>query len=276
MSDEEQARKREIAGVFDRAAATYDSVGPRFFAHFGERLVERTRIREGATVLDVAAGRGAVLYQAARQAGPLGRVVGTDLSAEMTQKTAAEIRNGGWHNAEMLQMDAEELRFDNDSFDSVLCGFSIWFFPRPHRALAEFFRVLKPGGQLGLTTWAQDCPFNSWCLRIGRQYLPPQPVAGSKPPRFDTVPALEAALQKAAFEDIDIAAEDADFVYADEEELWLSLWSHGIRRFLEQIEESALPAVKADVLQKVQVFRKADGVHTQLRALFAFGKKPRN
>jgi ubiquinone/menaquinone biosynthesis C-methylase UbiE len=276
MSDQEQARKREIVGVFDRAAATYDSVGPQFFAHFGRRLVEQARMGPGAIVLDVAAGRGAIVYPAAQRVGPLGRVIGTDLSAEMVKKTAAEIQDGGWKNAEMLQIDAEELRFQDASFDSVLCGFSLWFFPRPQRALAEFFRVLKPGGQIALSTWSQDCPFVSWCLRIGREYLPPQPDAGPKPSHFDTAPVLEAALREAGFESIEITTDHADFAYASDEEWWNSLWSHGIRRFFEQIEESALPAVKADVLQKAQAFRKADGIHTPMRALFAVGNKPRS
>ena len=49
-----------IVGVFSRAAGTYDRIGPRFFAHFGQRLVERVHLTPGAEVLDVAAGRGAV------------------------------------------------------------------------------------------------------------------------------------------------------------------------------------------------------------------------
>jgi ubiquinone/menaquinone biosynthesis C-methylase UbiE len=51
------------------------------------------------------------------------------------------------------------------SFDRGLCSFALWFFPQPHRALHEFFRVLKPGGRVDLTTWAEDCPFLTWCNR---------------------------------------------------------------------------------------------------------------
>lgn len=274
MSGEEEARKRATVGVFDRAASTYDRVGPRFFAHYGQRLAEKARIGPGAIVLDVAAGRGAIMYPAAHRVGPRGRVIGIDLSPEMVQRTAVEIRDGGWHNIGMLQMDAEELHFPDASFDSVLCGFSLWFFPRPQQALAEFLRVLKPGCQVALSTWSQDCPTVSWSLRTGRDYLPPQQKARPIPPHFDTAPVLEAALRQAGFEDVQITAEDAEFAYSSDEELWQSLWSHGIRRFFEQIEESALLAVKADVLKKAQVFRTSDGFRTPMRALFAVGNKP--
>jgi O-methyltransferase / aklanonic acid methyltransferase len=58
------SRKQEVVGVFGRAAPTYDQVGPRPFAHFGRRLVELAELRPTDEVLDVAAGRGAVLFPA--------------------------------------------------------------------------------------------------------------------------------------------------------------------------------------------------------------------
>jgi len=267
-------RKEEIAGVFSRAAATYDRVGPRYFAHFGRRLIERAQIIPGATVLDVAAGRGAVLFPAAQQVGPRGRVVGIDLSPEMVRETVAEIQDAGRPNAEMLLMDAEELRFADASFDCVLSGFSLWFLPQPHQALAEFFRVLKPGGRVGITTWAKDCPTNGWTLRAVRQYLPPQRDQEPQPSRFDTPAILEAALQQAGFEKVEIVVEDAEFTFANEEEWWSSLWSHGLRRYLEQMTAPVLQECKADMLQKVQDFKQQDGIHAVRRALFAVGNKP--
>ena len=278
MTDTARTGQEEgFAGVFGRAAATYDRIGPRFFAHFGKRLVDSAHLFPGADVLDVATGRGAVLFPAGERVGAGGRVWGTDLSADMVRETLADIRNAGWPHITMQQMDAEQLDFPAASFDRVLCGFSLWFFPRPNRALYEFFRVLRPGGRVGLTTWAEDCPFIRWCMQELGASLPPQarPAPGSpEAPRFDTPERLEAALQQAGFVDIRVTAEEAEFVYAQDEEWWLSLWSHGIRARLEQLDAPALAQVKADMLHRVRVLKQADGIHTLFRAFSAVATKP--
>jgi SAM-dependent methyltransferase len=87
MSDRERRRKEGLARLFDQVASTYDHVGPRFFSHFGRRPVEVTQIPTGAVVLDVATGRGAILFPAAEQVGPQGHAVGIDLSARMVRET---------------------------------------------------------------------------------------------------------------------------------------------------------------------------------------------
>lgn len=277
MEEASGTQQAGMVGVFSRAAATYDRIGPRFFTHFGQRLVAQAHLTPGAAVLDVATGRGAVLVPAAQQVSPGGQVIGIDLATEMVQETTADMQRAGWPHVTIQQMDAEQLDFADASFDRVLCGFALWFFPQPHRALREFFRVLKPGGRVGLTTWADDCPFLTWCNRELTASLPPQdPPATGRPeaPRFDTPARLEAALQQTGFTDLQIRSEDADFVYAQDDEWWASLWSHGVRNRLERLEAPVLAQVKSDMLHKVQVLKQSDGIHAVFRALYAVGTKP--
>ncbi len=277
MSNDGPKHQEGIVGVFSRAAATYDRIGPRFFTHFGERLVELAQIAPGSDVLDVASGRGAVLFPAGERVGANGRVIGIDLSSEMVQETARDIQNAGCGNVQIRRMSAEELDFPEASFDRVFCGFAIWFFPQPQASLREFYRVLKPAGRVGLTTWSEDSPFLSWFRREMASILPPvetQTAGREEAPRFNTPERLEEALQQAGFQDIDVRTEEQDFVYTDEEEWWLSVWSHGLRERLETLEESVLTEVKSDLLQRVQALKQPDGIHTQFRALFGLGNKP--
>jgi ubiquinone/menaquinone biosynthesis C-methylase UbiE len=277
MSPEEHSAQAGIAGVFSRAAATYDSIGPRFFTHLGQRLVAHAHLTPGATVLDVAAGRGAVLFAAANQVWPGGRVIGIDLADNMVRETTADIQRRSLHHVGMRQMSAEQLAFPEASFDVVLCGFALWMFPRPHQALQEMFRVLKPGGRIGLTTWTDDCPFLTWLRRELRASVPPEAgpaPSGPEAPSFDTSAKLATALQQAGFERLEISIEDHEFVYATDEEWWLSLWSHGIRSRLEQLAPPDLEQVRGDMLRKVHVLKQSDGIHTLFRVLFALADKP--
>jgi ubiquinone/menaquinone biosynthesis C-methylase UbiE len=277
MADVSPAQESGMVGVFSRAATIYDRVGPRFFPYFGQRLVERAHVTPGADVLDVAAGRGAVLFAAAQQVGLKGQVRGIDLSAGMVRETLAEIRDAGLDHVTMQQMAAEQLDFPAAAFDRILCGFALWFFPQPQRALREFFRVLRPDGRVGLTTWAEDDPYLTWCWREFAASLPPQAPpspGGPEAPRFDTPARLEAALQQAGFVDIHITTEEADFVFTQDEDWWTSLWAAGQRRRLEQLEAAVLAQVKADMLRRVEVLKQADGIHIQRHVLYAVGTKP--
>lgn len=78
--------------IYDRAAASYERVGPSFFSYFGRRVVEMVGMSEGSRVLDVACGAGAVLLAAIGRVGPSGIVVGVDRAGAMVDRPRGEIR----------------------------------------------------------------------------------------------------------------------------------------------------------------------------------------
>jgi O-methyltransferase / aklanonic acid methyltransferase len=271
MSDAPHTHKELVAGFFGRAAASYDRMGPHAFQYFGRRLVELAQIPCGAQVLDVATGRGAVLFPAAAHVGPQGHVIGIDVAEPMVQLTAADIRQRGVTNAEVRQMDAERLLFPDARFDGVLCGFGLMFFPDLPRTLAEFRRVLRLHGRVAVTTRGEaDEPEKrlsalvrayGFDVRLGLHAL-------------QTPAALQEVLQQAGLTDIQVTGEEVDFIYADEEEWWAMMRSGGPGAALERMPSETLARFKADVFAMLQAFKQPDGLHHARRVLYTVAVAP--
>lgn len=276
MTDEGNRKRAENLRIFSQAATIYDRVGPEIFSHFGRRLVDVADIAASAKVLDVAAGRGALLTPAAGKVGPTGHVTAIDFSPDMVRETAKDIASQKLHHAEIRQMDAEQMTFADESFDRVVCGFALWMFAEPARVLQEFYRVLRRGGRVALSTWAANNPSQIWCHEVLRPFVPvpaPNLLAPKDDLKFDSPLQLETALRLAGFADIQITVEEKDFVYRSEEQYWSSLWSSGLRRQLEKMTADLLEEAKSEIVRKFQAFKQPDGFHKLNRALFAIGTK---
>lgn len=267
-------RKQQHAAAWGRAAETYSRVGPQFFQHFGSRLVELAPIPAGGKVLDVAAGRGALLFSAAEKVGPQGKVTAIDLSEGMVRETGNEIRSLGIANAEILQMDAERLDFPDSTFDCVLCGFAIFFFPHLDQALAEFRRVLKPGGVLAVSTWGQTDERWKWLREMTARSRTAQTEAPSDRPQFESPEGMEELLGRAGFADVKVTKAAKEFLFADEEEWWANLWSHGARLMLETQSPEQLESARAISHQKLQEIAQPEGIPCIFRALYSIATKP--
>jgi len=264
--------KARVVSVFGRAADLYDEVEPRHFSHFGRALVERADLADGVEVLDVATGKGAVLFPVAERAR---RVVGIDLAEPMIHVLRKAIARGAVPNATATVMDAENLEFADSSFDAVLCGFAVFMFREPARALAEFHRVLRPGGIVGLTIFGKGD--ERW-QPVREMLFAHAPAPSSpEPPRqmqFRNAHDLRSALEAGAFRDVRTEEEVFDAVYTDADQ-WLSwAWSHGYREILEQLTDSELEDFKAEVYPRMEMTREADGrLHNRLTAIYGYGVK---
>lgn len=112
-------------------------------------IVEAVDVRPGNHVLDVACGTGTLVGLLASCAGPDGRAVGIDMSEEMLEVARRKVTMA---QVEFIQANAEEMPFEDDSFDRVTASLAIHEMNRKGRenALAEIMRVLKPGGLVAL------------------------------------------------------------------------------------------------------------------------------
>jgi len=129
--------------------------------------------------LDIAAGTGEPGLTVARLA-PGGRVVLTDLAAEMLDIATRRANAQGITNFETKVCSADDLPFGDASFDSISVRFGYMFFPNVAKATAEFARVLKPGGRLCSSVWVKP-EENPWAT-IAMQAIAAEAVLAPSDP----------------------------------------------------------------------------------------------
>src|SRR4051794_23028619 len=112
-------------------------------------LADACAISAGQEVLDVGAGSGNLALIAAAEGAS---VVASDISPAQVELGRARSEAEGY-DVEWVVADAEELPFEDERFDCVASVFGAVFAPRPDRMMAELFRVVRPGGTVGLTSW---------------------------------------------------------------------------------------------------------------------------
>lgn len=271
---DEQEPKSNIAGLYNRVASLYGKVGPDAFSFAGRQLVTHMGIAEGDQVLDVGVGRGANLFPAAEKVGPYGRVVGIDLAELMVRETAAQVEQSDIENVTVLQMDAEQLAFDNDTFDAVLCGFAIFLFPNTEQALAEFFRVLRVGGKIGITIGHNPDALSQWYGKHLTEYHElyhfPLNAGGSS---LNLRTELPSYLTRVGFTEVQVIQERTDFLYKSAEQWWNNKWTHGTRYSLEHMSAEVLAQFKAEVFAKLKEEQQSDGIREEWNTQYNLGTK---
>jgi len=147
----EADKARRVAGVFDSVAARYDLMNDLMSGGlhrlWKRSAIERSGVRPGERVLDLAGGTGDLARRFARRVGPTGEVVLADINRAMLGRGRDRLIDAGLV-LPLVQCDAESLPFADASFDCVSIGFGLRNVTRKARALGEMRRVLRAGGRL--------------------------------------------------------------------------------------------------------------------------------
>mgnify|MGYP000397663904 CR=1 FL=1 len=150
---DETEKQRMVRGVFDSVATKYDimndimSMGMhRIWKSF---TLGQTGLRKGQVALDVAGGTGDLTKGMARQVGPEGHVVLSDINQAMLEQGRNRLLDDGVvGNVTYAQANAEFLPFADNSFDCITIAFGLRNVTDKEMALRSMYRVLKPGGKL--------------------------------------------------------------------------------------------------------------------------------
>jgi len=139
----------EVPAIYDRLAPVYEIWARLTEARARRRVLELAAPGPAEDVLEVATGTGAQLVELARR-NPRGRTVGVEIAEGMLEKTRRRLADRGLAGVEALRADARELPFGDASFDLIVNSYMLDLLPRAEipRVLAEFQRLLRPGGRL--------------------------------------------------------------------------------------------------------------------------------
>jgi enediyne biosynthesis protein CalE5 len=226
-------------------------------AEDGGRAVSRTLVTlagigPGDVVLDVATGYGEPGLTAARAVAPGGRVVCTDISAEMLavgrERAAAE----GLDNLEFLECDAEELVLEEASFDAVLSRQGLQFLPNVPGVLGRLHAFLKPHGRLAAAVWgppgtvqfAAPVPV----IRAELQ-LPPPPVGIPGPFALADAGQLVRLVEAAGFTDVETGTVTA--IYQTDSPELATRWLREVAPPISTLVNGRPPEVQEHVWAKV-------------------------
>ena len=236
----------ESENPWDRAATSYGQVGPPLFAHFGQRLVDLADILPDMSVLDVAAGTGAVTLSAAERVSRGGLVLGIDASLAMLRQLREAAATRGLTNVHACALDAEHVDTLRTEFDSILCGFAIDSLRNPQLTLSRCRGILRKGGTIALSVapgwwWEGD---SRWLWH--EELLKSLGVSTrTSYQRLWNAGYIRTLLEQAQFEVVSVIPEHYRLLFTTAGEWWQWIWSHGYRQVLEQMDQRQLVKYEA-------------------------------
>lgn len=246
------ARNELVRETFNRAAEHFDDPALFFWSHCGSRTVHLSGLARGDEVVDVCCGTGAASLPAAEQVGDSGRVVGIDLAENPLGLARAKAARRGLTNLEFRCGDMTALDLTDESFDAVLCILGLYFAVDLPAAIAELWRLVRPGGSLNVTTWGQRAlePVNTMYLdAVGAQRPDLRPAIPSWE-RINTPDLLRSVFHEAGTAPAHLITETVVH-RATPNECWNIVIGSGYRLLIDMMGDQAAAQVRKTLQRRM-------------------------
>lgn len=260
IRDGQRAAWAGLSGGWEK----WDAVIMDQLAPVGAAMIASLDLAKDHRYLDIASGTGELGLSIASRV-PQGGVVLTDLAPEMLAVAARRAAAQGIVNVETQVCGADDLPFDDATFDGVTVRFGYMFFPDIDKATAEFARVLKPAGRLCSSVWVkpEQNPWTSIAMQAiatETQLAPPDP---QRPNMFRCAAHgyVSALYEGAGLCDITEWDVEVELLTESPEQYWEMISEHVslASAALQQVNESARVRISNAVIAKVSTYE-ADGV----------------
>jgi len=228
-------------------------------APVGEAIIRSLDIKVNQQHLDIASGTGEPGLSIAKLASS-GRVVLSDLVPEMLSIAKRRADLQGLTNIEVKVCSADDLPFDDSTFDSVSVRFGYMFFPDVVKATEEFVRVLKPGGRLCASVWIKP-EENPWTMSVARAVaseieLPPLKPGDPNMFRCAAPEYVSDLYKRAGLTEVSEWEVPIVKVSDSLEEFWEMVSEHSSLAVsaLKKVDESTRARIRERVIREVSVY----------------------
>jgi SAM-dependent methyltransferase len=264
-----------VAGAWGENAEYVDARG----AALTERMLERSALRPGEHVLELACGAGGTGLAAARLVAPDGEVVLSDVVAEMTAIAAARAKELGVSNVRTLVLDIEDIDQPDASYVAVLCREGLMFALDPAHTCGEIHRVLRPGGRAAVAVWGPR-ERNPWLAvvldAVSAELGVPVPPPGIPGPfALDDAQQLAGLLTDAGFADVAVDEVEVPMRVGSFDE-WFTRTSSlagPLATILASLPDDQAQAIRVRLQDAVRPFETAAGLDFPGVSLLATGRR---
>jgi len=265
--------KARVVSTYNAAADFFDTPALSFWDRIGRRTVEQMPLKLGACVLDACCGSGASAIPAAKTVGSGGRLLGIDLAENLLRLAQGKASQLGLTQAEFRLKDIEELDPSAETFDAVICVFGIFFVPDMASGVRSLWRVLRPGGQLAITTWGPRVlePGSSAFWHAVQNERPDLYKSFNPWERINEPHALASMLLEAGVHTEYLVAEAGAQPLSSPEDFWTIAMGSGYRGTIEQLAQETRKRVRQATLEYIDE-HKVESVETN--AVYAIARKP--
>lgn len=245
---------------WDKASTFYEPSWREQLAPAQEKLLEMAALRPGERVVETACGTGLVTIPAAAAVGPTGHVEATDLSRVMVELLEARCSELGLAGSVTARrMGAEELDFGDGEFDVALSALGLMYVPDPRAAVAEMYRVLRPGGRAVAAVWGE----RKRCGWAGIFPVVDSRVETDVCPMFfslGTGGSLEREFERAGFTNIRSETLTTVLEYPDERAALSAAFEGGpVALAYDRFDEATRTEAHRDYLETIAEYRVGDG-----------------
>ncbi|BAZ13945.1 putative methyltransferase [Calothrix sp. NIES-4071] len=261
--------KQQVADYFNSRTNYDDSnLAQKRARHF----VEAVPIQKGQTILDVAVGTGLVAISVAELVGNDGKVIGIDIANNLLNIARGKIEELGIKNIELIEADADDIDFSENSFDAILCCSAIMCFRDIHNVLRNWYRFVKPGGLVAFNSYHEQSLMAPTIFAACAKYGISLPNIHAP---LGTVQKCENMLKEAGFQNIDVKTEQFGkcLTLNDARNTWNGkTWLYPDNPLL-KLPTSTIEQIKAEYDTQIEALATEKGVWWDITTFLAIGHK---